>query len=75
MLVEYEGYLIMQSEDVLEASVYKDNRKVIHLSLTRFLDPDELVASVAECLRISESLQKDRMHDSEDSMCNIEEPC
>lgn len=75
MVIEYEGYLIEQSEDVLEASVYRNNRKVMHLNLTKFLDSDELIATVAECLRISGSLRKDRMHDYEDYMCNNEKPC
>ena len=75
MVVEYEGYLIEQSEDVPEASVYRDNRKVMHLSLSRFLDSDELVASVAECMKISESLQKVRMHDHGNNVYDGEEPC
>lgn len=53
MVVEYEGYLIEQSEDEPEAFVYRGNKRVMHLGLTRFLDSDELIAAFAECLRIS----------------------
>ena len=51
MVVEYEGYLIEQSDDEPEAFVYRGNRRVMHLNLTGFLDPDELKATVAECMK------------------------
>ena len=74
MVVEYKDYLIEQSEEELEASIYKNNRRVMHLGLTKVLESEELIASVAECLSISglclenETIDYGIMYDGE-------EPC
>ena len=75
MVVEYEGYLIEQSEDEPEAFVYRGNKRVMHLGLTRFLDSDELIAAFAECLRISGLRREDERYDFRDYMYDGEEPC
>ena len=75
MVVEYEGYLIEQSEDEPEAFVYKGNRRVMHLGLSRFLDAEELITAFAECLRISGSHREDGRYDHGDYMYDGEEPC
>ena len=75
MVVEYGGYLIKQSDDVPEASVYRGNRIVMHLSLTGFLEPAELKATVEECMKISGMRQQDEMNECGDYMYDGEEPC
>ena len=75
MVVEYEGYLIEQSEDEPEAFVYRGNKRVMHLGLTRFLDSDELIAAFAECLRIAGLRREDERYDFRDYMYDGEEPC
>ena len=75
MVVEYEGYLIEQSEDEPEAFVYRGNKRVMHLGLTRFLDSDELIAAFAECLRSSGLRREDERYDFRDYMYDGEEPC
>ena len=75
MVVEYEGYLIEQSEDEPEAFVYRGNRIVMHLGLSKFLDAEELIAAFAECLRISGFHREDGMYDHGVYMYDGEEPC
>ena len=74
-LTQRNLHLIEQSEDEPEAFVYKGNRRVMHLGLRRFLDPDELIAVFAECLRISGSYREDERYDHGDFMYDDEEPC
>ena len=75
MFVEYEGYLIEQSDDEPEAFVYRENRRVMHLNLTEFLDPDELKATVAECMKILGLRLQEEMYERGDYTYDGEEPC
>ena len=74
-MIEHGEYLIKQSENTPEISVYRDNREVMHLCPTRFLNLYELKAVVSECMEISEVKQQDEMNESTDYVYDGEEPC
>lgn len=76
MIFDYQGYRIIQEdEDFRSISIMRDEKEVMHLSVTRLMTEGELIETVDECLKALGKLNTDDYIFGDELFYGGDEPC
>lgn len=76
MVLEYEGYQIVQDEeDYRSIHILRDDKEVMHFNVSKLLNEGELRETVGDCLKLIGSMNTDDYVFGAETFYDGDEPC
>ena len=76
MILEYQGYRVVQDEeDYSSIMLFRDEKEVMHLNVTKLMTEGELIEAVDACLKALESLNTEDYVYGSEPFYDGDEPC
>lgn len=76
MVLEYMGFKIVQDEeDFRSVYVLKDDKRVMHLNVSKHFTEGELIEAVEACFKMCEKYRADDYIFGDEAYYNGDEPC
>lgn len=76
MILEYQGYRVVQDEeDFRSVLLFRDEKEVMHLNVTKLMTEGELIEAVGACLKALGNLNTDDYVYGVEPFYDGDEPC